>query len=57
MNKRIPYNPPKEAFNWVFGKQRNLEAEQQHRKEQLERRSEASRRRTEGYEWLFGLEG
>jgi len=55
--KTPPYNPPKEAFNWVFGKQRNLEAEEQHRKEQLERRSEASRRRTEGYEWLFGLEG
>jgi DNA-binding transcriptional ArsR family regulator len=55
--KTPPYNPPKEAFNWFFGKQRNLEAEEQHRKQQLERRSEASRRRTEGYEWLFGLEG
>ena len=54
--KTPPYKPPKEAFNWFFGKERNLEAEQQHTKEQLERRSEASRRRTKGYEWLFGLE-
>ena len=45
-----PYNPPEEAFNWFFGKERNLEAEEQHKKEQLERRAEASRRRSEGYE-------
>jgi DNA-binding transcriptional ArsR family regulator len=51
-----PYNPPKEAFNWFFGKQRNLEAEEQHHREQAARRSEASRRRSEGYEWLFGNE-
>ena len=55
--KTPPYNPPKGAFNWFFGTERNMEAEEQHRKEQLERRSEASRRRTEGYEWLFGLDG
>ena len=55
--KTPPYTPPKEAFNWFFGKERNLDAEEQHRKEQLEKRSEASRRRTEGYEWLFGTEG
>ncbi len=47
----------KEAFNWFFGKERNLEAEEQPHKEQLERRSEASRRRSEGYEWLFEVEG
>ena len=51
-----PYNPPKEAFNWFFGKERNLEAEEQHHREQAARRSEASRRRSEGYEWLFGNE-
>ncbi len=55
--KTPPFNPPNEAFNSLFGKQRNLQAEQQHHKEQVARRSEASRRRSEGYEWLFGLEG
>ena len=55
--KTPPYNPPKEAFNWFFGKERNLEAEEQHHREQTARRSEASRRRSEGYEWLFGNEG
>ncbi len=55
--KTPPYNPPKEAFNWFFGKERDLEAEEQHHREQAARRSEASRRRSEGYEWLFGLDG
>ena len=52
--KTPPYNPPKEAFNWFFGKERNLQAEEGHRREEVERRAEAARRRTEGYEWLFG---
>ncbi len=56
-SKTPPYKPPKEAFNWFFGKERNLEAEEQHRREQAARRSEASRRRSEGYEWLFSIEG
>ncbi len=56
-NKTPPYNPPKEAFNWFFGKERDLEAEELHHRKQAARRSEASRRRSEGYEWLFGAEG
>ena len=54
--KTPPYKPPKEAFNWFFGKERNMEAEEQHRREQAARRSEDSRRRSKGYEWLFGIE-
>jgi DNA-binding transcriptional ArsR family regulator len=55
--KTPPHNPPSEAYNFLFGKKRNPQAEQQHTKEQLERRSEAARRRSEGYEWLFGTDG
>jgi DNA-binding transcriptional ArsR family regulator len=54
--KTPPYKPPKEAFNWFFGKERNMEAEEQHCREQTARRSEDSRRRSKGYEWLFGIE-
>ncbi len=45
--------PPSEAFNSLFGKQRNLLAEQQHEREQSQRRARDDRRRSEGYEWLF----
>jgi DNA-binding transcriptional MocR family regulator len=49
-----PNSPPNEAFNWFFGKERNLEAEQEHRNQQQERRKRESERRREGYGWLFG---
>jgi DNA-binding transcriptional ArsR family regulator len=55
--KTPPHNPPSEAYNFLFNKERNPQAEQQHTKEQLERRSEAAKRRSEGYEWLFGTDG
>jgi DNA-binding transcriptional ArsR family regulator len=48
-----PDSPPKEAFNWLFGKERNPEAEEEYKNHQEQgRRREAARRR-EGYEWLF----
>jgi len=48
-----PINPPKEAFNWLFGKKRDPKAEEEHKNHQEQgRRREAARRR-EGYEWLF----
>ena len=53
--KTPPYNPPSEAYNWFFGKERNLKAEEQHKRQERERRSEAAKRRSEGYEWLFGV--
>ncbi len=48
-----PYSPPKEAFNWWFGKERNLEAEAEYRRQQEAEQAEAARRRRDGYEWLF----
>jgi DNA-binding transcriptional ArsR family regulator len=48
-----PINPPKEAFNWLFGKKRDPKAEEEYENHQEQgRRREAARRR-EGYEWLF----
>lgn len=51
--KTTPLTPPKEAFNWLFGKERNPEAEEQLQRERERTRTEAARRRSEGYEWLF----
>jgi DNA-binding transcriptional ArsR family regulator len=48
-----PLNPPKEAFNWFFGKERNLQAENEHQKQRAERRRQEAEERREGYEWLF----
>ncbi len=48
-----PISPPKEAFNGLFGKERNLEAEAEYHKQKERQREEASKRRKEGYEWLF----
>jgi DNA-binding transcriptional ArsR family regulator len=48
-----PLNPPKEAFNWFFGKERNLQAENEHKKHKAERRRQEAEERREGYEWLF----
>ena len=48
-----PDSPPKEAFNWLFGKKRDPKAEEEYENHQEQgRRREAARRR-EGYEWLF----
>ncbi len=49
----VPPNPPKEAYNWFFGKERNLESEQEYQNHKQRQREEASKRRKEGYEWLF----
>lgn len=54
MKNNLPPNPPKEAFNWFFGKERDLQAEQEYRQLQQEQRKRDSDRRREGYEWLFG---
>jgi DNA-binding transcriptional ArsR family regulator len=49
----LPPNPPKEVFNWFFGKERDLQAEQEYRQQQQKQRKRDSDRRREGYEWLF----
>jgi DNA-binding transcriptional ArsR family regulator len=48
-----PDSPPKEAFNWLFGKERNSGAEQEYRNHQEQARKREATRRREGYEWLF----
>ena len=45
-----PKSPSSEAFNWFFGNERNLEAEEEYQKQ----REAESSRRTEGFEWFFG---
>ena len=48
-----PQTPQNGALNWLFGKERNLQAEEEHQKHKaLEQKRSADRRR-EGYEWLF----
>jgi DNA-binding transcriptional MocR family regulator len=48
-----PDSPPKEAFNWLFGKERNPEAEEEDKNQQQQSRRREAQRRREGYEWLF----
>jgi Helix-turn-helix domain len=48
-----PNSPPNEAFNWLFGKRRNLKAEEQYRNQQEERRGQEAEQRKRGYGWLF----
>ena len=48
-----PYSPPEKSANWLFGKPRDLAAEDEHKKEQDEKRQADKKRRQDGYEWLF----
>jgi DNA-binding transcriptional MocR family regulator len=48
-----PDSPPKEAFNWLFGKERNPRAEEEYKNYQERSRKREAQRRREGYEWLF----
>jgi DNA-binding transcriptional MocR family regulator len=48
-----PDSPPKEAFNWFFGKERNLKAEEEYRRQQEQRRRQETDQRKRGYRWLF----
>jgi DNA-binding transcriptional ArsR family regulator len=55
-SKNLPQTPKNEAFNWFFGKKRDLEAEAEYeRQRNIQKKQEAQRRR-EGFEWLFGTE-
>ena len=51
--KNTPYSPPEKSSNWLFGKPRNVAAEEEHKKEQNTKRQKDARRRQDGYEWLF----
>jgi DNA-binding transcriptional MocR family regulator len=48
-----PDSPPKEAFNWLFGKKRNPKAEEEYENHQEQSRKREAAQRREGYEWLF----
>jgi DNA-binding transcriptional ArsR family regulator len=48
-----PDSPPKGAFNWLFGEERDPEAEEEYKNHQEQNRRRQAQRRREGYEWLF----
>ncbi len=48
-----PDSPPKEAFNWLFSKKRDLKAEQEYKNQQEQRRRQEAQQRKRGYGWLF----
>ncbi len=53
--KTPPISPPTSGYERLFGLQSTSETEK-YQKERVARRSEDARRRSEGYEWLFGGE-
>ena len=48
-----PNSPPMEGYSWLFGKDGDLAAEEEHKTERNERRSRESEERKEDYQWLF----
>ena len=48
-----PNSPPTEGYGWLFRQGRDLAADQEQKIERTERRTRESRKRKEGYEWLF----
>ena len=48
-----PNSPPREGYSWLFGRDGDPAAEEEHKRERTERRSRESEGRKEGYEWLF----
>jgi DNA-binding transcriptional ArsR family regulator len=59
--QEVPPNPPrkdpKRGYGWLFGQQEPPRAQEEHDRRVAERREEQARRRTRGFEWLFGPEG
>jgi len=55
-SKNAPHNPPKEGYEWLFGHPQTTETTEttdQYERQRNEERERASRKRQEGYEWLF----
>ena len=48
-----PNSPPTEGYSWLFGKDGDPAAEEEHKTERNERRSRESEERKEDYQWLF----
>ena len=52
-SKNTPHSPPKEGYEWLFGEPRTSESSEEYDKRCNEERERASKKRQEGYEWLF----
>jgi len=48
-----PNSPPMEGYSWLFGRAGDPAGEEEHNREQIDRRRRESQERKEGYEWLF----
>jgi DNA-binding transcriptional ArsR family regulator len=48
-----PNSPPMEGYGWLFKREQDPAAEQEHNRERNKERTKDSERRKEGYEWLF----
>ena len=48
-----PNSPPTQGYSWLFGKDGDPAAEEEHKRERDESRSRESQKRKEGYGWLF----
>jgi DNA-binding transcriptional ArsR family regulator len=48
-----PISPPKEGYGWLFDGKTNPESEDESDKQRSAQREKASKKRKEGYEWLF----
>jgi DNA-binding transcriptional ArsR family regulator len=48
-----PNSPPTQGYSWLFGKNADPAAEEEHKRERNDRRSRESEERKEGYQWLF----
>jgi DNA-binding transcriptional ArsR family regulator len=48
-----PNSPPREGYNWLFGRGEDPAGEEEHQRERQDKRSRESQERKEGYEWLF----
>jgi DNA-binding transcriptional MocR family regulator len=49
-----PISPPNEGYSWLLDPGSDPQADAEYERDKEERRKSASKKRTEGYEWLFG---
>jgi len=49
-----PISPPNEGYNWLLDPGSDPQADAEYERDKEQRRKSASKKRTEGYEWLFG---
>ena len=49
-----PISPPNEGYSWLLDPGSHSQADAEYERGKEQRRKRASKKRTEGYEWLFG---